>query len=137
MVLVLAVACGGPLSKAEFIEQAGAVCVELNASLERARANRSPEDAGALLRSNETANRLRREAIEEIRALGEPAEGAETIRMMLAKMEESVSKSEESFETLSSGDPAGAVALIEESSAAMQETRRLAREYGVDACARR
>jgi len=135
-VLLVAAGCGpGTLPRAEYAQQAASICAQLHADIEDAGRSVSAETGAELVRAGAAANQLRRQAVEELRALGDPDEDAETVRAMIAAMEEQVDKLEAADEALADGDPGRMVELIEEAGEANREARRLAEGLGIAPCA--
>ena len=119
------------LSKAEFMKKATAICArgtaKINAGYSRASAEATKRGAGEHF-MNEAAARIvipvRREQLQEIKALGLPAEDEETIEAFLEALQEGIERGEESHASLRAGGP----------DFAFERAYVLANKHGLESC---
>jgi hypothetical protein len=97
-VLVVAVmGCGGDdsLSRGEWASQANAICLE---TLKKVEALGRPATSDDYLRVTPDANKLGRDAIEQLRDLKAPGEIEDEARDMISRYEESIKQQERVYE---------------------------------------
>jgi hypothetical protein len=140
-ILLIVAACGGddsssgsssePLTKAEFVEAADAICVEAD---EKNNALPEPETLEEFPDVLRQGLEIFEEQLDGLRALTPPEEGQETIDravVLLGEVNEAVSEAADLFED---GDLEGAQAQIESLDVIGEELDELAADYGLAAC---
>ena len=118
-------ACGGGLSKEEFIEAADEICEKAD---ERSQQLEPPTNPRALRVFVERAEQITRRLVEDLRELEPPEGDRDTIERMIDKIEEAI------------GYLPADVAAIQQLGARLQaaaaEANDLARDYGMKKCGR-
>ena len=97
LLALLAAGCGGDgsLSRAEWAEEANAICLE---TLEQVEALGRPATSDDYLRVTPEANRLGRDALERLRKLEAPDDIEPDAREMIAGYEDSIEQQERVYE---------------------------------------
>jgi hypothetical protein len=126
-------ACGGGLSKEEFIEAADEICAEAD---ERSRDLEPPTNPQALRRFVDRAGEITRQLVEGLRELEPPERDEETIERMIDKIEEAVGYLPEIERAARLSDVTAIGQLGARLQAAASEANGLARDYGMKRCGR-
>jgi hypothetical protein len=136
--LVLA-GCGGdggegaePLSKAEWIEQADAICAQADEDIEALGDPTTLDEVGEL---TDEASGISRDALADLRALRPPDEDEATVDEMLDLVEQQIEIGEQIGEAARSGDQAEVQRLVAEAEPLEAEADEMGRQYGLDDCA--
>ena len=133
-VALSAASCGQDrLTKAEYIEQADAICKDLNEETASLQQPQSKEEFEEFARH---AVRKTKEAVSELRDLNPPREDEDLIRRWLEKTEQAVELLPEMQEALEENDLDRVNELGTQIQAAAGEVRRIAEEYGFKRCGR-
>ena len=140
-ILLIVAACGGddgsgsgsgePLTKAEFVEAADAICAEADEKNNALPEPETLEEAPDVLRQG---LEIFEEQLNDLQALTPPEEGRETIDravVLLGEVNEMVSEAADLFED---GDLEGAQAQLEGLDVIGEELDELAADYGLAAC---
>jgi hypothetical protein len=131
--LITLQACGGGLSKEEFIEAADEICSEAD---ERSQDLEPPTNPRALSEFVERAEEITRQLVEDLRELEPPERDEETIERMIDKIEEAVGYLPGIERAARISDVAAIQQLGARLQAAAAEANGLARDYGMKRCGR-
>ena len=126
-------ACGGGLSKAEFIEAADEICEKAD---ERSQDLEPPTNPQALRVFVERAEQITRRLVEDLRELDAPEDDRDTIDRMIDKIEEAVGYLPAIERAARLSDVAEIQQLGARLQAAATEANDLARDYGMKKCGR-
>ena len=126
-------ACGGALSKEEFIEAADETCEKAD---ERSQDLEPPTNPQALRVFVERAEQITRRLVEDLRELESPEDDRETIDRMIDKIEEAVGYLPAIERAARLSDVAAIQQLGARLQAAAAEANELARNYGMKKCGR-
>jgi hypothetical protein len=133
-VLLLA-ACGGDggerLSKAEWIEQADAICARASEDVE---ALTEPTKLDEIPEFTDTASEISRDALSDLRALQPPEEDQTTVDEMLDLVEQQIEIGEQIGEAAEDGDQDEVQRLADETDPIENEADEKARQYGLNDC---
>jgi hypothetical protein len=122
-----------PLSKAEYVRRADAICSEYDRRLERLP---DPENVEGIADVAEDAIPIAREGARELRALRPPEDLEQTVERWLARNDENIERMQDLRDAARRGD---ATEVQRIASKAVENERRadaLARRIGLRACAR-
>ena len=134
---LLLAACGGGggLSKADYVQQANAVCRQ--AASEGRRARRRPirgrED---LPRSAAEVVAVQRTALDKLKAIKAPKEDRTEIAKWIALVDQTIDQAEVSAQSQQHGDITRAIAANTNGAALDRRADQLARSYGLTRCVR-
>lgn len=126
-------ACGGGLSKEEFIEAADEICEKAD---ERSQDLEPPTNPQALRAFVERAERITRRLVEDLRELEPPEGDRDIIERMIGKIEEAIGYLPEIERAARRSDVAAIQQLGARLQAAASEANDLARDYGMKECGR-
>jgi hypothetical protein len=126
-------ACGGALSKDEFIEAADEICEKAD---ERSQDLEAPTNPRALRVFVERAEQITRRLVEDLRELEPPEGNRDTIERMIDKIEEAVGYLPEIERAARLSDVTAIGQLGARLQAAASEANGLARDYGMKRCGR-
>jgi HPt (histidine-containing phosphotransfer) domain-containing protein len=126
-------ACGGGLSKEEFIEAADEICEKAD---ERSQELDPPTNPRALRVFVERAEQITRQLIEDLRELEPPEGDRDTIERMIDKIEEAIGYLPAIEKAARLSDVAAIQQLGARLQAAAAEANELARDYGMKKCGR-
>ena len=126
-------ACGGGLSKEEFIEAADELCEKAD---ERSQDLEPPTNPEALRVFVERAEQITRRLVEDLRELDAPEDDRDTIDRMIDKIEEAVGYLPAIERAARLSDLAAIQQLGARLQAAATEANDLARDYGMKKCGR-
>lgn len=128
-------ACGGngALSKEEFIQQADAICEDIDEQIQALGEPQDPEDFEDLV---EEGTEITNDGLEQLRALEPPAEDSDRINRMLDKIEEAIELLPEIQVALEDRDVEALQELQTQVQAAADEAQMVAEDYGFEQCAR-
>ncbi len=126
-------ACGGGLSKEEFIAAADEICEKAD---ERSQDLEAPTNARALRVFVERAEQITRRLVEDLRELEPPEGDRDTIERMIDKIEEAIGYLPGIERAARLSDVAAIQQLGARLQAAAAEANDLARDYGMKKCGR-
>jgi hypothetical protein len=126
-------ACGGGLSKEEFIEAADELCEKAD---QRSQELQPPTNPQALRVFVERAEQITRRLVEDLRELEPPEEDRHTIERMIDKIEEAIGYLPAIEKAARLSDVAAIQQLGARLQAAAAEANDLARDYGMKKCGR-
>lgn len=128
-------ACGGDgeerLSKADWIEQADAICARASEDVE---ALTEPTKLDEIPEFTDTASEISRDALSDLRALQPPEEDQTTVDEMLDLVEQQIEIGEQIGEAAADGDQDEVQRLADETDPIENEADEKARQYGLDDC---
>jgi hypothetical protein len=131
--LITLQACGGGLSKEEFIEAADEICAEAD---ERSQDLEPPTNPRALSEFVDRAEEITRQLVEDLHELEPPERDEETIGRMIDKIEEAVGYLPGIERAARLSDVTAIQQLGARLQAAASEANGLARDYGMERCGR-
>jgi hypothetical protein len=126
-------ACGGGLSKEEFIEAADELCEKAD---QRSQELDPPTNPQALRVFVERAEQITRRLVEDLRELEPPEGDRDTIERMIDKIEEAIGYLPAIEKAARLSDVAAIQQLGARLQAAAAEANELARDYGLKKCGR-
>jgi hypothetical protein len=134
LALFAAAACSGQgLSKDEFIAQADEICREAEEATQEIEPPRTPKALGEFV---DEAQRITGELLTDLRELGPPEEGEQTVESLYAKIEEAMDLLPEIKDAAENRNSARIQELGVELQEASSEANEIARGYGLEACGR-
>jgi len=140
MALLVIAACGSddsssgssePLTEAEFVAAADAVCAEADAKLDELGEPEAPDEFGSFLRDSAD---IAEEQLDGLKALSAPEEIQGTLDRAYELLADLNGKAREAADAFDDGDLASANDLIEEITPLGTELDELAAEIGLDVC---
>lgn len=130
---LLAAACGGGLSRADYLSRANAICTGMNA---KGSALPDPgQDAAKLTSVVDQTISITKDGLAQLRAIPAPSDGAAAIRTYYGKVDTVLGQLQQESAALHAGDLARAQSIASTLQTASTDATNAAKAAGLDVCA--